>query len=193
MRTAKCSGRRKSSNWLIFRSSARRIVGHDAPHLVGEVHRDRRKDVMPGAVFEQQVHDHALRIRRRAVPAGRPANRSELVIVAVPDRIDSGVEEPSHHVDVSGRGGPGQRRRVIAFFERVDVEPAIEQQVDDVEMAVLCRMMQQRPLVGLIANVERIRIPIQRSCESRDVVGPGGFKEFLVHVASWLSVFSSYS
>ncbi len=54
MCTAKCSGKRKFSNWLIGRSSADGSLCHDAAHFVREVHRDRRKNVMPGAAFDQQ-------------------------------------------------------------------------------------------------------------------------------------------
>ena len=177
MCTAKCSGKRKSSNWLIFRSSADRILADDPAHLVGEVHRDRRKDVMPGAALEQQLDDGALRVGVGAVPARRPADRFELVIVAVADRIDAGIEEPSHHVDVSGGGSPMQRRGVIAVLERVHVEAAIEQQVDDVEMAALRGDMQQRPCVRRIADGQLRRVGVERRTLSPRRCRPGRLEE----------------
>ncbi len=84
------------------------------------------------------------------------------MIISVTDRIDAGFEEPSHHVDVSGRGSPMQRRGVIAVLECVHIEATIDQQVDEGEMAAVRCDMEQRPCVRRIADGQLRRVGVER-------------------------------
>ena len=77
----------------------RRVGGDDPADLVGEVHRDRGEDVVPRAAADEDVHDRAMRVVVASVPAGRPADDLELVVVAVPDDVAARVGEPPHDVE----------------------------------------------------------------------------------------------
>ena len=79
----------------------RRIGRDDAADLVGQVQRDRGEDVMPGAAADQEVRDGAVRLVVAAVPARRPADHLQLVIVAVPDDVAARVGQTPHDVQVA--------------------------------------------------------------------------------------------
>ena len=104
----------------------RGIGGHDPAHLVGQVHRDGREDVMPRAAADEQIHDGAMRVVVAPVPARRPADDLELVVVAAADDVAAGVGEPAHDVDVARGRGPVHRVGVVALLARVHVEPALQ-------------------------------------------------------------------
>ena len=100
LRTAKCSGSWWFSLRLIRRFSAAGIRGDDSADLVGQVHRDRGEDVVPRAATDEEVRDGTVRGVVAAVPAGRPADDLELMVVAVSDDVAAGVGEPPHDVEV---------------------------------------------------------------------------------------------
>jgi hypothetical protein len=114
--------------------------------------------MLPGAAAQQELLYRTMRIIVTSLPTRRPADDLELVIVAVSDHIATGIRQPTHDVRVTGRGGPMHCRCVVTLFEGVGVEPALEQQIDDCELTMPGRMMQQSPGVGLVANVELLGI-----------------------------------
>ena len=51
---------------------------------------------------------------------------------------------------------------VVSLFARVHVQPAFEQQVHRLEMAVVCGGVEQRPFVRLVARVDLVRMLIEQ-------------------------------
>jgi hypothetical protein len=162
----------------------RLILADNSPNLLGEVHGNGGEDVVPGAAFDQQLHDGALRLRVGALPARRPPDCLQLMIVAVANRVDAGVEQPAHHLDVSRRGGPVERGGVIALLEGVHVEAAVEQQVDDGQVAALGGVMQQGPRMRLIADEELAGVQIKRCGNYGGVPAPGSFEQLLSQIGT---------
>src|SRR4029078_459954 len=82
------------------------IGRNDLPDLVGAGHRDRREDVMGGAVAYQDVHYAPVCRVVAPVPAGRPADHFELVIIAVTNNTAAGISEAPPHIGGGGARGP---------------------------------------------------------------------------------------
>ena len=89
----------------------RRIGGDDPADFVGKVHRDGGEDVMPRAAADQKVAPRRDARRRRALPARRPADDVEMVIVAVPDDVAARVGQPPHDIQMPAGRGPVHRGR----------------------------------------------------------------------------------
>ena len=93
---------------------------------------------MPRAAAHEQIHDRPMGVVVAPVPARRPADHLELVIVAVADDVSAGVGEPAHDVRLSRGRGPVHRVGVVASSRGVHVEPALQQQVHGRAVARLC-------------------------------------------------------
>ncbi len=78
--------------------------------------------MVPRAAAHQFLHHRSVRIVVTSVPAGRPADHFELVIVAVPDDIPAGVSQPAYDRLVPGRRSPVHRCCVIPFLQRVHIQ-----------------------------------------------------------------------
>ena len=144
----------------------RRGIGRDdSPDLVAEVHRDRREDVMARAVAQQDVHHAAVRRVVAPVPAGRPADDFELVVVAVTDDVAAGVGEAPHDVDVAGGRGPVDGVGVVAFLAGVHVKAAPQQQIDRGEVPLVRRDVQQRPRVRRLSRVQLVGMGVEQRTE----------------------------
>src|SRR5207247_2977302 len=93
-----------------------RVGRHDPPHFVAKIQRDRGEDVMARAATDEETRDGAVRVVVGLVPARRPTNHLELVVVTVTDHVAAGVGQTPYDVQVSGRGGPVHRVRVVPFL-----------------------------------------------------------------------------
>ncbi len=115
--------------WLSLRLwrrlSADGIGRDDAADLAGEIHCDRGEDVVAGAAADQELRDVAVRLIVTAVPAGRPPDHLQLVIVAVPDDVAAGVGQTADDVGVAAGRGPVHRVGVVALLAQVGVETAL--------------------------------------------------------------------
>ena len=92
------------------------------------------------------------------------------MIVALTDDVGARVGEPPHHVHMTLGGGPVDRARVVPGLARVDVEPALEQQLDGREPPVRGGYVQQCPVVrrlacGQVGRAQRLEIPGLRRIE----------------------------
>ena len=145
----------------------RRPLGGDATHFVRQVHRHRREDVVPCAVRKQHLHHVTMRVVVAAVPARRPADHLERVVVAVADDVAAGVDQALDDIGASGGRGPVHGVGVVALLARVDVEAAPQQQIDDREPAFLRRGMQPGPLVRLAAHLQRLGMRVEQRRERR--------------------------
>jgi hypothetical protein len=128
------------------RRESQRIRGDDATQNVLEIQRDSRKDVVLRAAADEEVDDRAMG-RVVIMPARRPTDHLERVIVAMPDDITAGVGQTPHDVEVRGGRGPMHRIGVVALLARVHVGSALDQFVDRGELAVPRGDVQQRPSV----------------------------------------------
>lgn len=140
-------------------AAQRRPVGrHDPANLVREVHRERGEDVVTGAAADQELGDHVL----ARVPAGRPADHLQGVVVAAPDDVPTRIGQPSHDFQVAARRGPVHGVGVVALLPEVGVQAALEQQVDARQVPLGRRHVQQRVLVGLGADLQLLRVPVEQ-------------------------------
>src|SRR5207249_7901956 len=103
---------------------------------------------------DEYVDDGPMRIILLVVPAGGPSDDLEVVVVTVADDVTARVDESPNDVHVAGGGRPVQGVRVVAQLARVHVEPAPQQQVHGLEVPVVGRGVQQRPLVRLRPYLE---------------------------------------
>ena len=146
-----------------------RVGRHDPPHFVAKIQRDRGEDVMARAATDEETRDGAVRVVVGLVPACRPTNHLELVVVTVTDHVAAGVGQTPYDVQVSGRGGPVHRVRVVPFLANVDVDSSREQQIDAREVAGERGEMQERVLVRLRADLQFVRILVEERSESLHV------------------------
>jgi hypothetical protein len=159
----------------------RRIGRHNAANFIREVHRNGREDVMPRAATDEEFGDGAMDGVVAPVPARRPADYLELVIVTVPDDIAARIGQPLHDVQVTGGRRPMHSVCIVALLARVHVQAALEQQVHHAEVAVVSGDVQQRPCVRLVTRLELVRVRVQQSRQRADVAIARGFEQLAVH------------
>ena len=144
-------------------SIQRRGIGGDEPsQLVASVHGDEREDVVPRAMPDERVSDGAMGVVVASLPARRPADHLEAMVVARANDIRSGIDELSHDVAVASRGRPVHRVRVVATLTGVDVESPREEQLDDSRSPVVGGDMQQRPRIGWLRDVQLLRMGVEQ-------------------------------
>lgn len=85
-----------------------RIFVHNPADQLGIPQQYRGKNMMTGAALDEQIRNFAVSVR--------PSDRVGPVHVAVSVRISSCVEQRPDYLQVSLRGGPMQRIRVVACF-----------------------------------------------------------------------------
>ena len=135
---------------------------------------------MSRAVAQQDVHHAPVRRVVAAVPAGRPADHFELVVVAVTDDVAAGVGEAPHDVDVAGSRSPVDGVRVVAFFAGVHVKSPPQQQIHCGEVPLVRRDVQQRPRVRRLSRVQVVGMRIEKCRQPVGVALLGCVEELFV-------------
>ncbi len=65
------------------------------------------------------------------------------MVVAATDDVAPRIGEPPHHVEVTAGGGPVHGVALVATLTRVRIESARQQQIDDGELPLLRRGVEQ--------------------------------------------------
>ena len=68
---------------------------------------------MARAAADQKIHHRAMGIVIGALPARRPADHLELVVVAVTDDVAASVGQTTDDIEMAGRRGPVHRVGVV--------------------------------------------------------------------------------
>ena len=147
----------------------RRVGRDDAANFVLEPHRDGGEDVMPRAATDQKIRDGAMNGVVASVPACRPADDLEGVIVTVPDYITAGIGQLADDFQVTSRRRPVHRVGVVPLLARIHVQAAFQQQVHRGQLPGERREVQERVLVGLVADLQLVRIFVEEGTQGSDV------------------------
>ena len=124
---------------------------------------------MTRAAADEEIRHRPMCFVVAFIPAGCPADHLQGVVVALTDHVASRVGEAADDVDVTGGCGPVHRVGVVPLLARVDVEAARQQQLHGRQVSLVCRGMQQRPLVRLVARVELVRMFVEQDAQVADV------------------------
>ena len=96
---------------MALRSLQRRRIGSDnATNFILVVERHRRIDVVSRSSIDQEIGDGAMGGVIAALPAGRPADYAERVVVAFTDDIPARIGQSSHDIDMTGGRRPRATR-----------------------------------------------------------------------------------
>jgi len=68
---------------------------------------------------------------------------------------------------------------IVARLTRIDVEAAREKQIDRVQVPIVSRDMEQRPLVRFVASVTLFRVLVQESAKPGNIAVPSRVKQLL--------------
>jgi hypothetical protein len=153
------------------------IPGDDPAYFVLETHRDRRVDVVFGAATHEKVRDGPMRVVVGFIPAGRPSDHLELVVVAMSDDVTAGVSEETHDVEAAGSRGPVHGIRVVALLFDVRADATLQEKLDGGRFCALRRGMKQGVLVGLVAGVDRLGMLVEQRRQCLDVAFLGGLEQ----------------
>ena len=106
-----------------------------------------------------------------AVPAGRPADHLERMIVSVADDVTSRVGEAPDDVHVAGCCRPVHGEGVVALLAGVDVQAALEQQAHDVQMTGITPPGAATTARTGHAQVHPVGILVQQRRQGRELAG----------------------
>src|SRR5438270_363363 len=138
------------------------ILGDEAPSRIGVAQRERRENVVPSPARHEKVRDGTMRRVLRAIPTGRPADDSQLVIVALSNDVAARIREMPDDIDVTRGRCPVHRVSVVTTLADVRVDAALEQEVDGRELPVLRRRVEKRPLVRRLAQMQPLRMRVEQ-------------------------------
>jgi hypothetical protein len=116
----------------------RRILGDDRPHAVFQAEREGGEHVVARAAAHEELGDLGL----RGLPARRPADHAERVVVAVSVHVAAGVHQQADDLEMAGRGRPVQRAGVVFRLTRVDIGTVAQKRLDGAGVAGLGRLEQ---------------------------------------------------
>ena len=158
----------------------RRRVGRDDPaNFIPQVHRDCRKDMMRRAATDQILRDRTMRVVVATIPARRPSDHLERVVVSPPDYVAARVGEPAHDIQPAGRRGPVHRIGVVSPLAGVHVKAAFQQEVHRIQ--VPRREVQQRPVVRFRKRVQLVRVLIEQISQPVDVAVACRVEQLTIH------------
>src|SRR5215472_6484834 len=112
-----------------------------------EVRGNCGEDMVASAAAQEKVRYCAMSGIITPVPTRRPTDDFQLVIVAVTYNITASVGEPLHYVEMTRSSGPMHCVGVVPLLAGVHIEPTLQEKIDDSHVSVLCRRMQESPLV----------------------------------------------
>ena len=115
-----------------------RVLGDDRADPLLQPERERGEDVVARAAAHEELRD----LRLRGLPAGRPADHAERMVVAFAVDVTAGVDEQPDDLEVSGRRRPMQCVCVVFGLARVDVGAIAQQRFDRAGVPGLRRLEQ---------------------------------------------------
>jgi len=145
----------------------RRGGGDERAHEVGAAERHRREDRRLGAAREQKLGH----LGAHVLEAGGPAERADLVRIALAIDVGSRREQPLDHGEMTLLRRPVQRGGLVVAVARVDAETEPQQQVHAVEVAVGGCDMQQRPVPVAARDRDLARVGGEQLCQRTGIAG----------------------
>src|SRR3569833_4750111 len=128
--------------------------------------------MMARSAADEEVDDRAMRVVVAAVPATRPADDLELVLVPCPDDVTACIGEHADDVEISSRRGPVHRRGAVAFLQHVGIDAARQQKLYGREAPMSRGDVEQRVRVWLVPYEQGARMGIEQRGERGDVAVP---------------------
>src|SRR4029450_9962730 len=104
---------------------------------------------MPRTAADEKVRHRPMRCVASTIPARRPADHLELMIVATAYDIAACVRQSPYHFQMTGCCRPVHGVGVVALFSSIGVESSLQKEIDRCEVAFHGCRMQQRPFIGL--------------------------------------------
>ena len=117
---------------------------------------------MSRPALHEEVDDGAMRGILRSLPADRPADDLQLVVIAAPEHVAARVGKSPNDVQVPRRRRPMHRVRVVTALADIGVYAPLEQQVHGGELPMLRGGVEERPVVRRLAQLEAAGMRIEQ-------------------------------